>query len=1511
MRQRPDDNRYSFPHIVVTESLAGSSQDRWAEQSLLLYAGHLLARLVLMLKEGAKVGSALQLSAIKDAFVGEGGGGTDATEGNTFFRDPERVRQGLETIESCLGLFLEQFMHSGLSAQTLLSETLEGLGQVGRGLNWIRVFCVHPERPDRVWDWSGRSEPLVLYENYPSDVPATVYMTGEGEGGGSKVFAHFCTRDFPIKPLVPFPNASGIELFENPRGLIFEGDGKRHPFSKPLSSACALARLLLFYGTPLDDVITLANETKVYGLGVEALLATLRERISVDGVEKLLRFVEEHGEQEDIRDLMPSLKQFLESEEQKLREGGDYTGLAEVLVVKQRIETGSAKIISLQKAANVFRERLGDNEAAYLCLTTALDNMAAYDEALIDDLVDVARQANKEDEVVERILKVAETTRDAEVAVRAATLAKAEKAKLAWRLAVRAENTTVRILEDALAFAKESGDLELMKEACEKMRRIALDKEKKLNATVTLAAIMSSDDPFGAARLLEEVIQIDPQNLDALDALLDIYLKAGKPEESRRVLELVLERTIDPQVRAHCLKRLTTLLLDVFKERENAIGHLEEYVTFHPEDSAAVQLLEGLYEQAGLWDKYLVLLAKKASKDKENAVHYYLAMADCAKTRLGDQEMSSAFLSYAFELDPKDHILRLRMRDLLEKKGFYAQVVRLLEDEVKDAEGDKVCDLYLKMAEIYDTRLKQRDKAKEVLAKAFSTAGSANIITIATKLAALYEEDGEEHEAKKVWEKTLAYALEDEQKVFVLKNLAKLSSPILGAKKQFLEAILAVNPLEKESALELARVYLHLGEYEKSIALLDPLLERFRDDKPFFSEALEISAKCASALKISDLALARLRTLAELRPGDTALELLLLKALKDASRDDEVVSVSEELLKKEISPEQKLEVLRLAYQASLATQKDEKALEYMEAIVALEGKKDFNTVMELVNLAEKAQEKGRLVRYLTEALALASGPEARFAIKMKLGDLYRESGEHQQALRWFMDALNEGVSVKIALFRALQEAEEVQDLETRANLLRRLIDAEIDCQKRARLKYPLAMHEMRKGRKDKAKELLWSAIKDDIGFEEARMALENIMIADYDSDGLRELYEALLMQAKASGNKDRVLTLLQKLLDIYDKTMKNPERAMDVLRELLELKGDDKDLLLRLANVAGETLGNERVMLDAHRRVLEIDPTHEASYKAIRNIFRALRDDEGLWCASGALLALGLGDQEDKMVYEKGREPALKLKRDSLPKADFDKLIRHKDANIEVATVFHILYQALLKLLSLKKPADLGLGEEDVIVPRGKNLLENMALAVSKILGVPLPKLYRAKGRLGITKLPFNPPALAIGDDCVESWRGKEVRFAMGRALVSFMPGFEMSGIVADAATLKPFFLAAIKVVMPDFAVAQDVSGVSELAGELRGLLDEESKIRLKKTIDAFRQSKRPIDISAFLEGIDKTACRTGFFLSNDILVSAQMLQMDQLFLSDLEFGDRLLDMCAYSLSERYFELRKLMLKAK
>jgi hypothetical protein len=201
-----------------------------------------------------------------------------------------------------------------------------------------------------------------------------------------------------------------------------------------------------------------------------------------------------------------------------------------------------------------------------------------------------------------------------------------------------------------------------------------------------------------------------------------------------------------------------------------------------------------------------------------------------------------------------------------------------------------------------------------------------------------------------------------------------------------------------------------------------------------------------------------------------------------------------------------------------------------------------------------------------------------------------------------------------------------------------------------------------------------------------------------------------------------------------------------------------------------------------------------------------------------------------------------------------------------------------------------------------------MAGFASKILGIPLPRIFVARGGTGISKLPFNPPALAVGEDVLTAWRGKELRFDLGRALVSCGPGFELSG-VSDAPTIRLFLLASLRIAFPDYGLPADASGVEDLALELSGMLSPEGRAQLATLMTEFRKARRPLDPHGFLVGMDHTASRAGLFLANDLVVAQARLAEDTLVLSDLEFGDRLTRLCAYAVSARYADLRRLMLQ--
>ncbi|HON25294.1 MAG TPA: hypothetical protein PLJ73_05180, partial [Myxococcota bacterium] len=207
-----------------------------------------------------------------------------------------------------------------------------------------------------------------------------------------------------------------------------------------------------------------------------------------------------------------------------------------------------------------------------------------------------------------------------------------------------------------------------------------------------------------------------------------------------------------------------------------------------------------------------------------------------------------------------------------------------------------------------------------------------------------------------------------------------------------------------------------------------------------------------------------------------------------------------------------------------------------------------------------------------------------------------------------------------------------------------------------------------------------------------------------------------------------------------------------------------------------------------------------------------------------------------------------------------------------------------------------------------RTLFSNMANAVSRILGLQLPPIYHAPGKAGIAKLPTSTPALAVGDDVLNQWRGRELRFALGRAAVACAPGNELLGI-SDAKGIRLFIMAALKMVFPDYQAPDDVKGIEEMGKGLAKHMSAAAMQDLKDVLTRFRQSNRPVDVQAFVMAVDRAATRTGLFLANDIQIAAGVLQSDTLFLSEMEYGDHLVEMCAWSVSARYANLRKVMLQ--
>ena len=1388
------------------------------------------------------------------------------------------------------------------------------------------ICTAGPERPDLVYEWTGARGFVATREAVSTDRPVTLVRSF-----GSLVPVGPALPGTPPLPLMPFCGPEGTSWWEDPQGRVFDASLAPAPLA-PMTGPRALGRLLQWHIEPDQDGLALAQrlveagEEEAAGEVMCAAILWVSPQMSAGALDRARDFLSSRGLSEQLAATDAFLLLRLEEAEGRLRNAADWAGVANVLLQKQMLQHGADKVLTVQRLANLFRERLNDHESAFYCLLSAVE-VEPQDESLLAELMEETTATGKHVEAAGRLLEVAKGSQGktrARVAGAAGRLFLAaghkRKAWEAFLVALDGAPDDRALLEEAAQVAAAVSDNDALLALLARQRDAASDNRERLKAVLSQASVLKE-----LGRLDEAItewrraILIDPNCEAAFDAMVKALMESNRPEEALREFRKVLSRQFEPVMRKKVLKQYAELLVSTFSDLATAAAALEEAFALDPSDRTTLDALESLYERMGTWQRMLSLWRRRIELQPDQAVPILLRMADAFAGPLRDTESALACVVEAARRDPQNKEARERIKRLHEAAGLWAEVCRDLEREADTASDPMTRAMILaRMGELYETRLGMRDRAKAAFSKALEHATGQTAVSMARRLAELHRLDQERDKELKALAIAVKY-MPDDLAADLLATMGKraLEEPEdREAARQYLEAAVKLNPVHA-AAVEMLAGLLLAEKPERVPALVEPLAAKAAGMNDAVGERRLRLLAAQAAAKVGDVAgaIAQYRRAVELDSGDFRIKVLLARLLTQAGNDKEAFAILSEVLTlpdKVLGPGDRTELNLLLGRCAARLGDHKRALEHLDAAFRMKGTADVETLKELIAVAEAANDARHLVDYLDRLLALETDKSKRLAFMLRLGDLWKDAlSDPAAALRWYKAAQHENPTSKAAVHKCLDAAVAVGDYAEAKTQLVALMEMEQDGLRRAQYHYGVALL-ARDSLKDNALAMqhLASAIELNPDFEEAVSAQEDLLVKAKDHDGLASMYQVLARHHRLNHREDKMLATLRRLGACYEEKLHNLPLAAETYREILKVAPSDVDTAERLANVLTRSPGKEREALEAHRAVLALDPTRASSYRAVRQLCGVVGDADGAWCAAAALYALGQANDDEKATFEARRQAALKLKRDSLPPEAFRKLIVDEAADEGVARVLHILYTPLRKVAPRmwKQPRDLGMSEADLVKMNERGLFQNMTAAASKVLGIPLPRIFRARGRSGIAKVPFDPPALAVGDDVLTAWRGKELRFSIARALVSFSPGFLLSGI-ADPGTLRVFFLAGLKIAFPDYPVPGDAVGVEELAAELVKLLSPEARNELNSILTEFRRRKAAIDLHGFLAGVDRTAARSGLFMANDLLVAKAQLAEDSLFLSELEFGDRLTDLCAYAVSARYAELRKLMLQ--
>ncbi|HUM11208.1 MAG TPA: tetratricopeptide repeat protein [Myxococcaceae bacterium] len=416
----------------------------------------------------------------------------------------------------------------------------------------------------------------------------------------------------------------------------------------------------------------------------EELVAVLRRLIPLqeapEGVKGLrIRLAEVLGEMGRREEALDAARRSLEIEPHAvpdlervgklflgLRAFGDAVRTLELKAeVWQQLEEKDGVIAALCEIAELWIGQANKPELAAPILERVLEfdpaNRSAYERVL--SLRSEAGDWRAYAQAVDRYLPNLVTDEDKIKAlrelgrIREQKLGQKDGAFLALCRALQLDASDDSLREDVERLAQETGSYEELAAVYEQVADELPKGPLAERLYLVLARVQDKnlDDPGEAEAALRKILEFDPTNASALDAMAQMFGRRGRDRELIVSLEQKIEAAPSLEARKTILREVSRIHLERLKDPEEAANALIRALELEP-DVETLGVLAGLYRDQHMWGDLAATLVRTRDllPTSEERAQLQNSVALVQEKEIGDEEAAIEAYREALALDPRN-----------------------------------------------------------------------------------------------------------------------------------------------------------------------------------------------------------------------------------------------------------------------------------------------------------------------------------------------------------------------------------------------------------------------------------------------------------------------------------------------------------------------------------------------------------------------------------------------------------------------------------------------------------------------------------------------------------------------------------------------------------------------------------------------------------------------------------------------------------------------------------------
>ena len=325
-------------------------------------------------------------------------------------------------------------------------------------------------------------------------------------------------------------------------------------------------------------------------------------------------------------------------------------------------------------------------------------------------LSDAQRGASGESQKLQTALELARVAQE--------SAASTERAIDAWKAVLRLDPANAEAPEALKALYEKTGKWNALVELLKGEADLIPEDEPGKKAAMLRHLIPIYRDKLGldvmVINTFNAILQLDPRDEEALDALASTYEETNRWNDLIAVLTRKAEASSDSSVKVELYLRVANLWIDRFANYNQATDPLEKVVEIEPENREALAKLKEIYQKKRAWTHLYDILVKESQlvSDPTARLELKLELAELAGKRLHRHADAIAIWKDILEQDPTNADAVDNLEKLAEREKDWPTLAEVIERRIGETDDERTkIKLLQKLGVIYGEHMGETLKA--------------------------------------------------------------------------------------------------------------------------------------------------------------------------------------------------------------------------------------------------------------------------------------------------------------------------------------------------------------------------------------------------------------------------------------------------------------------------------------------------------------------------------------------------------------------------------------------------------------------------------------------------------------------------------------------------------------------------------------------------------------------------------------------------------------------------------